>query len=177
MHTLRTESLEFRMKVKDIPKFEKMNTRSINVFELTGTVSVSIHINTNYDQPQTDLLLYENHYGLMTKLHCLINKHSNMRHVFRRRLTTFSSQPVLIDHIDRCQKQQPTKIEFSWKENLTFEDHHMKIRSTKKVYAYLQCINQPQNNPSNPKVLFKQIPIVYLISPVLEITSNNRKNS
>ena len=33
----------------------------INVFELTGTVLTPIHINTNYDQPQIDLLLYENH--------------------------------------------------------------------------------------------------------------------
>ena len=48
--------------VKDIPNFEKMNTRNtksalqINVFELTGLVLTLIHINTNYDQPQVDLL-------------------------------------------------------------------------------------------------------------------------
>ena len=39
-----------------------MNTRNtksalqINVFELTGLVLTLIHINTNYDQPQIDLL-------------------------------------------------------------------------------------------------------------------------
>ena len=49
MHTLHTEALEFPMKVKDIPKFEKMNPRTINVIELTGTVLTPIHINTNYD--------------------------------------------------------------------------------------------------------------------------------
>ena len=52
MHTLRTEGLELPMKVKDIPKFEKLNTRNLTVLELTGTVSTLIHINTNIDQPR-----------------------------------------------------------------------------------------------------------------------------
>ena len=88
-----------------------------------------------------------------------------MKHVCRRYLTAFSSQPVLIDHIDRCQKQQPTKITFSWKDQLKFEDSYMKVAVPIRVYADFECINQPQNNP---KVLFKQIPIAvgyYQISP------------
>ena len=157
------EGLEFPMKVKDIPKFENLNTQSaygiglcINVFELTGNVLTPIHVNKNYLQPQIDLLLYQNHYCLITKLHCLINKDSHMKHVCRRCLTAFSSQPVLVDHIDRCQKQQPTKITFSWKDQLKFEDYHMKVPVPIRVYADFECINQPQNTPN---VLFKQIPI------------------
>ena len=89
-----------------------------------------------------------------------------MKHVCRRCLTAFSSQPVLIDHIDRCQKQQPTKITFSWKDQLKFEDYHMKVPVPVRVCADFECINQPQNTPN---VLFKQIPIAvgyYVISPV-----------
>ena len=67
------EGLEFPMKVKDIPKFENLNTQvtqsasgafgiglrtegalHINVFELNGTVLTPIHINKNYLQPQRD---------------------------------------------------------------------------------------------------------------------------
>ena len=99
----------------------------INVLELTGTVLTPIHINTNYDQPQIDLLLYENHYCLITKLHCLINKSSHMKHVCRRCLTAFSSEPVLLDHMEKCINQQPTNITFSWKDHLQFEDNHMKV--------------------------------------------------
>ena len=173
------EGLDFPMKVRDIPKFENLNRLStggqqcclpkalcVNVFELTGNVLTPIHINTNYDQPQIDLLLYQNHYCLITKLHCLINKDSHMKHVCRRCLTAFSSQPVLIDHIDRCQKQQPTKITFSWKDHLKFEHYHMKFPVPIRVYADFECINQPQNTPN---VVFKQIPIAvgyYVISPV-----------
>ena len=70
--------LEFPMKVKDIPKFENLNNSNVIVFVLTGTVLTPLHINTNYDQPQIDLILYENHYCLITRLHCLINKSSHM---------------------------------------------------------------------------------------------------
>ena len=165
LNKLNLKGLEFPMKVKDIPKFENLNNLNINVFELTGNVLTPIHVNKNYLQPQIDLLLYQNHYCLITKLHCLINKDSHMRRVCRRCLTAFSSQPVLIDHIDRCQKQQPTKITFSWKNQLKFEDYYMKVPVPIRVYADFECINQPQKDP---KVLFKQIPIAvgyYVISP------------
>ena len=88
-----------------------------------------------------------------------------MKHVCRRCLTAFSSQPVLIDHMERCIKQQPTKITFSWKDQLKFEDYHMKVPVPIRVYADFECINQPQNTPN---VLFKQISIavgIYVISP------------
>ena len=61
--------LEFPMKVKDIPKFKNLNNLNVNVFELTGAVLTPFHINKNYLQSQIDLLLFENHYSLITKLH------------------------------------------------------------------------------------------------------------
>ena len=165
LNKLNLKVLEFPMKVKDIPKFENLNNLNINVFELTGNVLTPIHVNKNYLQPQIDLLLYQNHFCLITRLHCLINKDSHMKHVCRRCLTAFSSQPVLIDHLERCIKQQPTKITFSWKDQLKFEDYHMKVPVPIRVYADFECINQRQNTPN---VLFKQIPIAvgyYVISP------------
>ena len=91
MSTLCLESLEFPMKVKDIPKFENFNRLKIIVIELNGTVLTPIHINKNYLQPQIDLILYQNHYCLIPKVHCLIKKDSQMKHVCRRCLTAFSS--------------------------------------------------------------------------------------
>ena len=76
---LNLKGLEFPMKAKDIPKFEKLNNLNVNVFELTKTALTPIHMNTSYDQPQRDLLLFENHYCLITKLHCLINNYSHMK--------------------------------------------------------------------------------------------------
>ena len=165
MNKLNLKGLEFPMKVKDIPKFENLNNLNVNDFELTGAVLTSIHINKNYFQPQIDLLLYENHYCLITKLHCLINKDSHMKHVCRRCFTAFYSNDVLNNHIERCINQHPTNITFSWKNHLKFEHYHMKISVSIRVYADFECINQPQKDP---KVLFKQIPIAvgyYIISP------------
>ena len=157
--------LEFPMKIKDIPKFENLNNLNVNVFELTGAVLTPIHINKNYLQSQIVLLLFENHYCLITKLHCLLNKDSHMKWACRRCLTAFSSEDILNQHIDRCQKQQPTNITFSWKDHLKFEDYHMKVPVPIRVYADFECINQPTDDPN---VLFKQIPIAvgfYIISP------------
>ena len=165
LNKLNLKSLEFPMKVKDIPKFENLNNLNVNVFELTGTVLTPIHITKNYLQPQIGLLLFENHYCLITRLHCLINKDSHMKWVCRR----FSSEDILNQHIDRCQKQQPTNITFSWKDHLKFEEYHMKVPVPIRVYADFECINQPANDREGaPKVLFEQIPIAvgfYLISP------------
>ena len=183
MHTnkLILNGLEFPMKIKDIPKFENLNNLNVNVFELTKTVLTPIHFDTNYDQPQIDLLLYQNHYCLITNLHCLINKDSHMKWVCRRCLTAFSSEDILSQHIDRCQKQQPTNITFSWKDHLKFEDYHMKVPIPIRVYADFECINHAVSQPAElrtndheaapidkSKVLFKQIPIAvgfYIISP------------
>ena len=158
------------MKVKDIPKFERLNKlnirgHGINVFELSGNVLTPIYVNENYKQPQIDLMLYKNHYCLITKFHCLINKDSHMKHVCRRCFTAFYSNDVLNNHIERCINQQPTNITFSWKNQLKFEDYYMKVPVPIRVYADFECINQPQKDT---KVLFKQIPIAvgyYIISP------------
>ena len=166
---LNLKGLEFPMKVKDIPKFENLNKlnirgHGINVFELTGNVLTPIYINENYKQPQIDLMLYKNHYCLITKLHCLLNKDSHMKHVCRC-FTAFYSNDVLNNHVERCINQQPTNITFSWKNQLKFEDYYMKVPVPRRVYADFECINQPQKDP---KVLFKQIPIAvgyYIIAP------------
>ena len=69
INELNLQGLEFPMKVKDIPKFEKLNTQStqsasgtfgnlnVNVFELINGKLTPIIINKNYLQPQIDLLL------------------------------------------------------------------------------------------------------------------------
>ena len=119
----------------------------------------------NYLQTQIDVLLFESHYSLITKLHCLINKSSHMKWVCRRCLTAFSSEDIFSQHIDRCQKQQPTDITISWKDHLKFEAYHMEVPVPIRVCADFECNNQPTDDS---KVKFKQIPIAvgfHLISP------------
>ena len=77
-----------------------------------------------------------------------------MKQVCRRYLTAFSSIDILYQYIERCIKQQPPTISFSGKDQLKFEDNHMKVLLPTRVNAAFESFNQPQNNP---KVLFKQI--------------------
>ena len=91
-----------------------------------------------------------------------------MQHVCRRCLTAFSSESILNDHIERCIYQKPTNITFSNKSNLEFEDHYMKINLPIRIYADFECLNIKGNDPDNPKIIYKQVPITvgfYLISP------------
>ena len=104
--SLKLSELNFPMRVKDIPKFEKPNNLNMNVIELTNDTLSPIHTNKIYFQSQIDLLLYENRFCLLTKLHCLIDKDSHMKHVCRRCLTAFSSDYIINDHLKRCINQK-----------------------------------------------------------------------
>ena len=77
-----------------------------------------------------------------------------MNHVCRRCLTAFSSQPVLFDYIERCIKQQPTKISFGYRDHLKFEDRHMKVPVPKRVYADFECSNQ-NKTPAEQRDIFR----------------------
>ena len=146
------ECLDFPMKIRVIPKFEILNFGlRISVSELTKNKLTPILINKIYLQSQTDLFLYENHYCSITKSHCLINKDSHKKHVCRRCLPAFSSEPVLFDHMERCINQHPTNITFSYTGHLKFEDYHKNVPVLIRVYADFECINQPTENP---KVVF-----------------------
>ena len=69
-HELSQGDIQLPMKLKDIPKFERLNNSNINVFELSAndkTLSPK-NVNKNYYDEQIDLLLYENQYCLITNL-------------------------------------------------------------------------------------------------------------
>ena len=58
MNKLNLEGLEFPMKVKDIPKFEKPNNLNVNVFELTNSKLTPILIDKIiYNDKQTGCYL------------------------------------------------------------------------------------------------------------------------
>ena len=62
-HELNQGDIQFPMKIKDIPTFERLNNFNINVFELSPnakTISPK-YLNKNHYDEQIDLLLYGNH--------------------------------------------------------------------------------------------------------------------
>ena len=72
----------------------------------------------------------------------------------RRCLTAFSSQDSLKDHIERCHKQQPTKLNSSWNDHLTFQGYHSKVYV--RISVDFECFTQHQGIT---KVLIEHISI------------------
>ena len=73
-NTLNVKDLKFPMSLRDIPKFDKMNNLSVNVYGLMDTNKVQIlKISNNYknDETHIDLLYFtskKNHIVLSSKI-------------------------------------------------------------------------------------------------------------
>ena len=162
------------MSITQIPKFEKQNGLCINVFELENDSLRPVYINTeNYQKTQIDLMLYKNHYCLITNLPRLLTDNNHLNFVCRRCLNVFISPQVLNSHIEMCQNQQACKIDFPKNDYLFFKSFQTKIDIPIRVYADFECFNIPIDEyvSDKTKILFKHEPIsvaYYLISPWFE---------
>ena len=153
------------MKIKDIPTFERINNLNINVFELSANdKSLSPkYVNKNYYDDQIDLLLYENHYCLITNLHnfCKNNEHYN--HLCRRCLNTYGDQSKLEEHMLRCIEQKVCNISYMQpNQKIKFSDWYMKIDPPMWIAADFECMNIPIYNNDDDNVtdkLFINIPL------------------
>ena len=67
-HELNQGDFQFLVKIKEIPTFEKLNNSNISKFESSANVKTSSpkYVSKNNYDEQIDLLLYENHYCLIT---------------------------------------------------------------------------------------------------------------
>ena len=110
-HELNQGDIQFPMK-KDIPTFERINTLNINVFELSANdKSLSPkYVNKNYYDEQIDLLLYENHYCLITNIHNFCRNNEHYKHLCRRSLNTYGEQTKLEEYMLRCIEQKVCNI-------------------------------------------------------------------
>ena len=163
------------MKTKDIPTFEGLNNLNIIVFELSANdKSLSPkYVNRNFYEKQIDLLLYENHYCLITNLHnfCKNNEHYN--HLCRRCLNTYSNQSNLEEHMLRCTEQKVCNISYMQQNQKTkFSDWYMKIDPPMWIAADFECMNLPINDNDNDNVTDK-----LFVSKPVAIGYNIVKNS
>ena len=81
-HKLDQGDILIPMKIKDITSIEQLNKLNKNVFEFPlnyKTFSPKCN-NKNYYEEQIDLLLYENHFCLITNLHNVCRKKENYTH-------------------------------------------------------------------------------------------------
>ena len=154
-HQLNQGDIQFPMKIKDIPIFERFNNLNINVFELTASdKSLSPkYINKKYYEEQIDLLLYENHYCLITNLHNFCRNNVNYTHLCRRCLNTYGDQTKLEEHMLRCIEQKVCNISYMQpNQKIKFNDWYMKIDPPMWIAADFECVNIPMNNNNDDNV-------------------------
>ena len=151
-HELNQGDIQFLMKIKDIPSFERLNNLNINVFELSAndeTLSPKC-VNKNYYEEQIDLLLYENHYCLITNLHNFCRNNEHYKHLCRRCLYTNGDQTKLEDHMPRCIEQKVCNISYMHpNQKIKFNDWYMKIDPPMWIAADFECMNIPINDNDN----------------------------
>ena len=151
-HELNQGDIQFPMKIKDIPTFEILNNLKINVFEITANDKALSpkYVNKNYYDDQIDLLLYENHYCLITNLHNFCRNNVNYIHLCRRCLHTYGDQSKLEEHMLRCIEQKVCNISYMQpNQKIKFNDWYMRIDPPMWIAADFECMNIAINNNNN----------------------------
>ena len=151
-HELNQGDIQFSMKIKDIPTFERLNNLNINVFELSATNKTLSHkyVNKNYYDEQIDLLLHENHYCLITNSHNFCRNNEHYTHLCRRCLKTYGDQTKLEEHMLRCIEQKVCNISYMQpNQKIKFKDWYVKIEPPMWIAADFEYMNLPINDNNN----------------------------
>ena len=134
------------MRIKDIPTFERLNCLNKNVFEISAndkTLSRK-YVNKNYYDGQIDLLLYENHYCLITKFYNLCRNNEHYKHLCRRCLITYGDQTKLDERMLRCIEQKVCNISYMHpNQKIKFNDWYLKIDPPMWIAADFEIMNIP----------------------------------
>ena len=140
------------MKIKDIPLFDRLNNLNIIDFELSAndkTLSPK-KVNKNYYDEQIDLLLYENHYCLITNIQNFSRNNEHYKHLCKRCLNTFGDQTKLEEHMLRCIEQKVCNVSFMHpSQRLSFNGWYMKIDPPLWMAANFECMNAPIQSNNN----------------------------
>ena len=99
-----------------------------------------------------DLLLYENHYCLITNLYNFCRNNEHYTHLCRRCLNTYGDQTKLEEHMLRCIEQKVCNISYmNPNQKIKFYDWYMKMDPPIWIAADFECMNLPINDDNNNK--------------------------
>ena len=148
-HEFNQGDIQFPMKIKDIPTFERFDNLNIKVIELSAndkTLSPKDVNKNSYDE-QIDLLLYENHYCLVTNSHNFCRNNEHYKHLCRRWLFIYGDQTKLEEHMLRCIEQKVCNISYMRpNQKIKFNDWYMKIYPPTRIADDFECMNIPIND-------------------------------
>ena len=123
------------IKCSDTHRFEKLNSLSINIFELNLYRDKNkwkhnlrpIEINKNESDRVVDLLFCKSHYALIEKLKNKKNLGDHHKSFLRRRcLISYTTENMLKIHKPKCESIDKTTIRTSPESHLHWKDHFHK---------------------------------------------------
>ena len=89
-----------------------------------------------------DLLLYENHFCLITILHNFCRNNQHYKHFCRRCLNTYGDQIKLEEHMIGCIEQKVCNITYKHpNQKIKFNDWYIKIDPKIRMAADFECMN------------------------------------
>ena len=163
--SLNTKGITFPMKIKDITKFEKLNSDlpGINVFSVGDKKTIYPLREVSKGCKNTiDLFLYEEdgkfHYSLIKNFSRLIRSQITTRtdepiQICKRCFSHFTKKELLDNHIKYCSNNATAIVKMPEPNTmLYFKNYHKKLPVPFVVYADFECFTKPMNSCSpNPK--------------------------
>ena len=156
-HELNLTGINLPMKISQIPKFEKQNKISVNVFGYEAG-AYPIYISKHRSPRHVDLLLISQganqHYCLITNLNrflCHQTKNGDQRFYCCHCLHGFKTAHSLAEHKPYCQAHGPQKIKMPTDKDkwLKFKNYEKQLSSPFVIYADFECL-LPKVQSCNP---------------------------
>lgn len=179
----------FPVKIGDIPKFEKKNQISINVFGFEKQEIFPLHLTKERGLRHVDLLVINkgtrNHYCLIKDFDRLLNDGQKGNQLFHCHycLHGFTKKRLLQNHVIYCQVHGAQRTEMPTEEDkwLKFTDISKQLKVPFVVYADFESILerhygcQPDPNKSSTIKLAKHVPsgFTYKVVGVSPETTEN----
>ena len=149
------EGIDYPVKIKDIPKFEKQNEQlSINVFALENSKDVNslypLYISNYKDRKIIDLLYLEKdgntHYCLIKDIGTLLTKTKHKGYVCRNCMTILSTNQALENHQEKCLNNKFCKtIMPKLETKIKFTKYEYKSRLPVVIYCDFEATNKKVN--------------------------------
>ncbi|XP_076383905.1 uncharacterized protein LOC143261219 [Megalopta genalis] len=156
---LHTEGFQLPMLFKDIPKFEKANDVSVNVFEWGGEQERcrTLHLTSRKREKHVNLLLIHdsenlrNHYLCIRNLSRLVSSQistQHNKHICDRCLQYFKSQEKLSIHEIDCSRMNECALRLPTEDDkwLKFKNYAYKEPAPFVIYADLECLLEKEED-------------------------------
>ena len=162
-NSLNTNGITFPMKLKDISKFEKLNSElpGINVFSVDNYIFYPLKMTEKDCINTIDLFLYEedgvSHYTLIKNFNRLIKsqktKSNEKIFICKKCFTHYTKEELLKEHILYCSNNETVVVKMPKpKTMLNFKNYYKQLPIPFVVYADFECFTKPLNNCSpNPE--------------------------